>query len=171
VAYPPDPKECDQLFEELKGLDSEPEEKSAARRYEIIHDLAEARFFEAKLHLVEGLNNHGPDYRWSCVSALFTHWQDSDPMIVARLLDMVENDPDVTVRNVAIDSLGILKLREALPLLRRMVESEEDPDLRKTAYLAILRVLEHRPEVHALWESLDPKAVDKGLLRDLPESG
>jgi HEAT repeat protein len=80
---------------------------------------------------------------------------------------MARNDPDASVRDIAIDSLGILAVQESLPLLKQIVEnSQEDPDLRKIAYLSILRTLD-RPlaEIQTVRQrDFDPGLVDWNLL-------
>jgi len=155
MTYPPDHAESQRLFEELKRLDEKAGDEQAATEYEIIHDLAEAHFYEAKPYFVAGLNNPDPDYRWHCISALVTHWRVADEEVVSRLLDIAENDTDITVRDIALASLGTLKVQEALPLLKRIVQDEPaDQDLQKTAYLARLEILGHPPEeIEALWKS------------------
>lgn len=167
MAYPPNEEESRALFVELQELDSAPSKGYVTRKYEIIHDLAEARFYEAKPYFISGLDDPDPDYRWSCISALITHWQARDSQIVSRLLNMARNDPDASVRDIAIDSLGILAVQESLPLLKQIVEnSQEDPDLRKIAYLSILRTLD-RPlaEIQMVRQrDFDPGLVDWSLL-------
>ncbi len=63
------------LFAELQQLDAEPSRAFNEKKYEIIHDLAEAHFDEAISYFVAGLENPDPHYRRACISALVTHWQ------------------------------------------------------------------------------------------------
>ncbi len=169
MAYPPKHSQCEQLFAELRRLDAQPGHEYDARKYEIIHDLAEGRFYEALPYFVEGLQSPDPDYRWACISALVTHWRYGNDQIVSKLLDLAETDPDEQVKQIAIDSLGILKVRRAVPLLRRTIEAPEDtPDIRKAAYLSLLRIVNFpEEEVFALWSNLDPASVNSDLLRGL----
>lgn len=138
MSYPLKEEECLQLFEELKKLDASSSAEFSPRKYEIIHDLAEARFFEAKPYFVSGLNNPDPDYRWACVSALVTHWQESDQRIVDRLVEMAKFDSDTQVRMIAISSLGFLKVKSAKPMLEELSKSStEDPDIAQAAREAL----------------------------------
>lgn len=142
MTYPPDMKEASKLFQELNTLDKGSPGEYDAKKYELIHDLAEAKYYPAKEYFVEGLSSKDPDYRWACVSALVTHWQDDDPRIIAFLMDMIENDPDGQVRDIAVSSLGILSIQDALPLLKDITLNErEDRITRKAAYVSILRIL------------------------------
>lgn len=171
MTYPPSNCESQRLFSELKRLDMMPGDEYNARKYEIIHDLAEAHFYEAKSYFISGLENPDPDYRWACISALVTHWQSRDAHVISALLNMAENDPDVGVRDIAISSLGTLKLQEALPLLKRIVEHDKEPlGIRKTAYLSILEILGHSPqEIQALWAKtdFDPASIGQDILRTI----
>ena len=166
MSYPPSYSDGQELFEELKLLDSTTNDEFNQRKYVIIHDLAEARFLEARPYFVAGLENPDPDYRWACISALATHWQDTEPRFIAKLLDMARNDPDTQVRMIAIDSLGRLKVRVALTVLKRIVENEdEDPFHRQMAYEAILRILGCPSEAFPVWPgNFDAKLIDRKLL-------
>jgi len=123
MTYPPSKEECVNLFSELKKLDSAIASEFTPRKYEIIHDLAEAHFYEAKPYFVSGLESGDPDYRWACISALVTHWSADDSNIVDKLMEMAEQDSDVDVRIIAISSLGFLKIRNAKPLLEKISAS------------------------------------------------
>ena len=128
--YPPSPAECVVLFEELKRLDLVPAADFTPRKYEIIHDLAEAHFYDARPYFVEGLANPDPDYRWACISALIIHWKDSNSTLTSKVIAMAELDPDVQVRMIAVSSLGFLELHSAIPLLERIANSNtEDADV------------------------------------------
>jgi HEAT repeat protein len=170
MTYPPDHAECRRLFAELKHLDTSSGHEFNDRKYEIIHDLAEAHFYEAKPYFVAGLESPDPDYRWTCISALSTHWQDDDAEIVSMIYTMARIDPDVSVRDIAISSLGILKVREALPFLKQVFEIEQDQGLRKSAYLSILKIVERPPEeIERLWRTdLESIPIDEDLLRTIP---
>lgn len=148
MTYPPKRGEALKLFRELKRLDATTGSEYNARKYEIIHDLAEAHLYDAKSYLVEGLESRDPDYRWACISALATHWRDKDDRIVRKLLEMAEHDPDIQVRMIAIDSLGrSLAIPESLPTIRRVIEDEnEDLDLRKIAYISFQSIPGHPPK-------------------------
>lgn len=147
--YPPGLERSRELFQELKELDrkfpaNEYPETYHPRKYEIIHDLAEARFFVAKEYFIQGLDSADADYRWECISALVTHWGLDEPLIVSKLVDRAKNDPDEQVRLIALDSLGNSRIPNALSLLKQIVlDEEEPPDIRRTAYRAILKILGH----------------------------
>jgi HEAT repeat protein len=140
-AYPPGREACKRLLEELTDLNAGHGTGYHARKYEIIHDLAEAKYYEARSVFVEGLQHPDPDYRWTCISALATHWQDDGPDVVTALMDMALHDPDVQVRMIAVDSLGYLGVRAAVPLLRRLMQDDgQDPDIVNTARDALDRL-------------------------------
>jgi len=168
MTYPPPYPECVRLFDELKVLDSTTKAEFNSRKYEIIHDLAEARFVEARPYFIAGLDNPDPDYRYACISALATHWHDTDPQFVAKLIELAEHDPDTQVRMISTSSLGQFKLRSALPTLKRIVENkQEDTQHRQTAYEAILRIFDFPPEAFPAWTGYDifeDNLIDKGLL-------
>ena len=94
MTYPPDIITASKLFQELNTLDESSPGEYDAKKYELIHDLAEVKYYATKEYFVEGLSSKDPDYRWACISVLVTHWQDDDPKIIAFLLDMIENDLD-----------------------------------------------------------------------------
>lgn len=136
--YPPSHEECERLFHELTTLDTQHRNQYCARKYEIIHDLAEAKYYEARLYFINGLNHSDPDYRWACISALATHWQDDDQTIVVVLKNIASDDSDPQVRMLAIDSLANLNVRSAVPLLQRILQdSSQDPDILDTTRKAL----------------------------------
>jgi|GEM_PF-5445040 len=174
--YPPDLARSRELFQELKELDrkfpaDEYPETFHPRKYEIIHDLAEARFFEAKEYFIQGLDSADADYRWECISALVTHWEIDEPLVVSKLVDKAKNDPDEQVRLIAIDSLGNLQISNVLSLLKQIaLDEEEATDIRKTAYRAIIKILghDHSRGVDSLTdEEFSVTEIDWGLLDDL----
>lgn len=171
MTYPPNSFECQKLFQELLKLDELDRGENNYRKYEIIHDLAEACFFEAKPYFFEGLNHPDADYRWACVSAIATHWQDRK--IIPRLFELVENDPDSSVRDIAISSLGMFKVKKALPLLKKIITSNKDDlHLQKIAYAAILRIMDYPPrEVLelAIRDDFSSNQMDEKLLYSLPD--
>ncbi len=174
MSHLPTSQDCQRLFKELKQLDERTGFEFNARKYELIHDLAEGHWYEARFYLLTGMDSPDPDYRWACISALVTHWQGREPRIISRLMEMALHDPDEQVRQIAIDSLGIVKTREALPMLRQIIENSHEPaDLMKAAYLSIMRILDYPlAEVDALWSNLDASSVSKDLLNkisNLPE--
>jgi HEAT repeat protein len=122
--YPPNQEECKKLFQELQELDAKYATEYHVRKYEIIHDLAEAKYYEARPYFIRGLRHPDPDYRWEAISALATHWQDDDPEVVALLMEMALNDSDVQVRMIAISSLGYLGIRSAVPLLKQILQDD-----------------------------------------------
>jgi HEAT repeat protein len=164
--YPPTHDQAMRLFEELKSLDAETGSVFNSRKYEIIHDLAEANFFEAKPYLAAGMKNPDPDYRWECISALVTHWGLTDPQIISGLLELAATDPDVQVRYIAIASLGQLKVKQSLPLLKLIAkDSSSDPLLTETAYISLLEILDYPEEqIRALRGHFDPDAIDQRIL-------
>jgi len=174
--YPPGPERSRELFQELKELDEKYPEKEYPetlhpRKYEIIHDLAEAHFYEAKEYFTRGLDSSDADYRWECISALVTHWGAAEPQIVSKLRDMAENDPDEQVRLIALDSLGNLRIQSSLSQLRVVaLDDGEPPDIRRTAYRAILKILGHSlPNVvdSSFDEDFSITEINPDLLDDL----
>jgi HEAT repeat protein len=173
MEYPPTLEKSARLFAELQKLDSAGNPQTLRIRYEIIHDLAEAGFREAKDYFLEGLENPDADYRWACISALVTHWQEREPELILKLEAIAESDPDEQVRWIALDSLGILRVEEALPLLKKIVleRGGESDYIVSGAYGSILRIMGHPPnEVHQLRESLDTRQIDTALLESIPDS-
>jgi HEAT repeat protein len=156
------------LFDELKALDSTTNAEFNARKYTIIHDLAEAHFVEARSYFLAGLDNPDPDYRWACISALATHWKDTDPQLISKLTALTEHDPDAQVRMISAESLGRLQVYSALPTLKRIVENEQEgTQNRQTAYEAILRILNLSAEAFPVWadyDNFEDNRIDKGLL-------
>ena len=146
--YPPGPEASEKLFARLKQLDATTGVDYNPKKYKIIHDLAEAHFYKAKPYFIAGLDSPDPDYRWACISALATHWQDADELIVNKLLSMAEDDPDVQVRMIVVSALGrSLQIKESLPTLKRIIENrQEDIDVRKIAYLSYTSIPGHASE-------------------------
>lgn len=177
--YPPGPERSRALFQELKELDEKyPEneypETFHPRKYEIIHDLAEAHFYEAKEYFTRGLDSPDADYRYECVSALATHWGLTDSHIISKLVDKAKFDPDDQVRLIALDSLGNLRIQSSLSLLKEIALDDEEPsDIRRIAYRAIVKI-SGRP-LPSIVDSLDSlfdenfsiAEIDRDLLDDL----
>lgn len=126
MPYPPNATECAELFQELKELDSRYASEYAPRKYEIIHDLAEAHFYAARPYFQAGLDHPDPDYRWACISAVATHWEDKEDFLVRKLMNMAQHDIDDDVRLLAASSLGFLRVSEAEPLLRAISQSTSE---------------------------------------------
>src|SRR5258708_33379986 len=142
MTYPPSQAECAIMYDELKRLDASGTVEVDNRKYTIIHDLAEGHYFEARQYFTAGLNHLDPHYRYACISALGTHWQDKDSAFIGKLLDMAESDKDGFVRLISAHILGWFRVPAALPILKRIVEMEaEDPTVRQIAYDAILAIL------------------------------
>lgn len=170
MGYPPTHEECKRLYAELKRLAGSTRASDRKRRYEIIHDLAEAGFLEAKDYFIRGLDSEDPDLRWACISALVTHWRDDSPRIVTKLTRLAEADPDEQVRRIAMDSLGILKVAAALPLLKRVVQRREKETefVVVGAYAAILRILgREASEIYELEDHFDESRIDEELLNTI----
>ena len=173
MAYPPSESEARAMFNELKHLDTSTGVEFDARKYEIIHDIAEAHFYKARPYLIRGLDSKDPDYRIACISALVTHWQYKDDYVVSRLFEMAVNDPDEEAQYMAISSLGFLKVEKSLPLLKNIVEENlNKPDwLQKEAYLSILKILHYPPpEIQDLWwEEFNKSTIDMDLLESITD--
>ena len=134
--YPPDHDECLILFEELRQLDASTGHEFNGRKYEIIHDLAEGQFYEAKPYFVQGLTNPDPDYRWYAISALFTHWRLTEPELISRLIEMALSDEEALVRIIAMSCLGWLsaQIPDAKNVLEQIANDQnEEPDIREIA--------------------------------------
>jgi HEAT repeat protein len=140
-SYPPGQEEAKQLFEELVRLDNSESKGFDNRKYELIHDIAEAHYFQAKDYFLLGLDNPDPDYRWACISALATLWRITDAEFTKKIMGLAETDPDLTVRDIAIDSLGRLKIKEAFQILMKIAKNEAEMiELREKAAISVLRI-------------------------------
>lgn len=161
-----------QLFEDLKRLEAIPAHNWSEDDYNIINDLARAEFYEAKSHFMTGLAKSDPGYRSACIVALGLVWEEKSTEFISKLLDKAKTDPDAGVREIALFTLGSLNIKDALPLLKNLVEDDKKSFLaRKTAYSQILSIYKYPPEkVLALTEKFDPETLDKKLLSDIPDN-
>jgi hypothetical protein len=177
--YPPDPQRSRALFQELKELDEKYPQKDYPqtfhpRKYEIIHDLTEAHFYEAKEYFIRGLDSADADYRYECISALATHWGLTDSHIVSKLIDKAKYDPDEQVRLIALDSRGNLRIQSSLSLLKGIALDDEEPSgIQRIAYRAIVKISGR--SLPSIVDSLDSlfdenfslAEIDRDLLDDL----
>jgi len=155
--YPPDHEGAITLFKRLQELDEQNDFGTAEERYNIIHDLAEAHFYEATDYFIKGLENSDPDYRWYCISALATHWQVKSPDFIQKLLFLAEHDDDIVVRDIAIDSLGYLSVKEGVSVLRQIIINTQEPlDIRQSASYAFLRTINYINENRGVnWRNIN----------------
>jgi HEAT repeat protein len=172
MTYPPTLEKCQKIFKHLKDLDTKNETEYNSEKYELIHDLAEAEFYEAKSYFIKGLDSDDPDYRWACLTALVTHWKEKT--IILKLFEMAKNDGDTDVKYLAISSLGILKEKKALPLLKKILLGPENNYIKQSAYIAVSRILNLFPEREiselAISSDFDTKLITSKFIEALPDS-
>ena len=138
-----DELENEKLLHELVRRSEDASPAINQRAYEIIHELAEDRYSDARPVFIDGLGSPDPDYRVACIQALAFHWRDDGDEVTSGLAEMAERDPDAQVRHVSVSALGFLNIGRAATLLAHISENDaEEMWIREAAYEAMLRVSE-----------------------------
>lgn len=171
MSDPPDNIDHVELFRELKQLDADPDSASDPRKCEIIHHLAEVKYYEAKPYFIAGLKRPDPEYRFSIVTALAWMWRDNTRETRDRLLRLAKMDPSSKVRERALFGLARMKVKATLPLLKGIVLDDSALALRRAlAYSLILEMLGY--PMHQVLEQakqFDASTVDQELLSEIPQ--
>jgi excisionase family DNA binding protein len=118
------------LMETFRKTSDEREKYNVARRLIMIKPEAIIPFFRTKLHSF----NLAIRYRTLCDLKNISY-----EGIESDLINML-NERELTIKRKAIEIIGMKKIKDAVPLLQKIIDSENDNEIKKIAAQSIAKI-------------------------------
>lgn len=122
--------------------------------YQLAHPLCEEHYEPLRQFLIKLLDSPNDGIRLQTTHLLNTHWPEKQD-IGEKLIELLLNDPDDSVRMIAGSGLGSIKYVKALKVLNQVANNPMEEEHVRNACIDSIRVLQGTPLLQIIRERID----------------